>query len=93
MNYELPTGETRELMPWEAEDAGFPVAPRIPRIPKGCDYQGRHPEAAEAATELGCDEYGPMYPLTPVEVRSLTVIGIIALAALVSFVAFIARYF
>ncbi len=22
-------------------------------IPKGCDQQGRHPEAAEAATEVG----------------------------------------
>jgi hypothetical protein len=22
-------------------------------IPKGCDQQGRHPEAAEAATEIG----------------------------------------
>ena len=25
-------------------------------IPKGCDQQGRHPEAAEAATEVGLDE-------------------------------------
>jgi len=25
-------------------------------IPKGCDQQGRHPEAAEAATDLGIVE-------------------------------------
>lgn len=26
------------------------------KLPKGCDQQGRHPEAAEAATDLGIDE-------------------------------------
>jgi len=26
------------------------------RIPKGLDQQGRHPEAAEAATDLGIEE-------------------------------------
>ena len=26
------------------------------RIPNGCDQQGRYPEAAEAATELGADD-------------------------------------
>jgi hypothetical protein len=25
-------------------------------LPKGCDQQGRHPEAAEAATEIGIEE-------------------------------------
>lgn len=29
---------------------------RIPRIPKGCDQQGRYPEAAHAASEV---EYEP----------------------------------
>lgn len=28
-------------------------------IPKGCDYQGRHPEAAEAATDLGVEDDEP----------------------------------
>ena len=32
----------------------FPDAP--PRIPRGLDYQGRHPEAAESATEIGVDD-------------------------------------
>lgn len=27
-----------------------------PYIPKGCDQQGRHPEAAEASTEIGADD-------------------------------------
>jgi hypothetical protein len=26
-------------------------------IPTGCDQQGRHPEAAEAATEIGADDF------------------------------------
>jgi hypothetical protein len=26
------------------------------KMPKGCDYQGRYPEAAEAATEVGIDD-------------------------------------
>jgi uncharacterized protein (DUF983 family) len=26
-------------------------------IPTGCDQQGRHPEAAEAATELGAEDF------------------------------------
>ena len=30
-----------------------------PYIPKGCDDQGRNPEAAEAATDLGVDEPPP----------------------------------
>lgn len=28
-------------------------------IPKGCDQQGRYPQAAEAATELGADQDEP----------------------------------
>jgi hypothetical protein len=26
------------------------------KMPKGCDYQGRYPEVAEAATEVGIDD-------------------------------------
>ena len=26
------------------------------KLPKGCDQQGRHPEAAEAATDIGVEE-------------------------------------
>jgi hypothetical protein len=28
---------------------------RHKRLPKGCDYQGRYPEAAEACTDIGAD--------------------------------------
>tara|TARA_R110000868_G_scaffold196889_1_gene442953 strand:+ start:401 stop:601 length:201 start_codon:yes stop_codon:yes gene_type:complete len=27
-----------------------------PRIPRGCDQQGRYPEAAEACTEIGHED-------------------------------------
>jgi len=27
------------------------------RLPTGCDQQGRYPEVAEAATELGADDF------------------------------------
>jgi hypothetical protein len=30
--------------------------PTVRRMPKGLDYQGRYPEAAEAATEVGVDD-------------------------------------
>ena len=26
------------------------------KLPKGCDYQGRYPEAAHSATEMGADD-------------------------------------
>lgn len=29
------------------------------RLPKGCDYQGRHPEAAHCSTEVGADDCNP----------------------------------
>ena len=30
--------------------------PTVRRLPKGCDQQGRYPEAAEAATEVGQED-------------------------------------
>ncbi|MFM2007591.1 MAG: hypothetical protein RLZZ09_3246 [Pseudomonadota bacterium] len=41
-----------------------PSSIQHPRIPRGCDQQGRYPQAAECCTELGQDEpdfYGPGY--------------------------------
>jgi hypothetical protein len=38
--------------------------PTVRRLPRGCDQQGRYPEAAEAATEVGQDDsnfYTPRY--------------------------------
>jgi hypothetical protein len=37
-------------------DGTEPTILRQPRIPLGCDQQGRHPQAAEAATEIGLEE-------------------------------------
>ena len=39
------------------------------KLPKGCDYQGRYPEAAEAATEIGVDD-------APESVGTLVVLGL-----------------
>lgn len=33
------------------------LAATMSYIPTGCDQQGRYPEAAEAATELGADDF------------------------------------
>lgn len=29
--------------------------PRVPRMPFGCDYQSRYPQAAEPCTDIGAD--------------------------------------
>lgn len=47
------------------------------RLPLGCDYQGRHPEAAEAATEVGSDDNDP-----PVDRRLRALIWRLYLAVL-----------
>ena len=48
---------TRELVREEAARVlAERRANRVPRIPHGCDKQGRHPQAAEACTELGAEE-------------------------------------
>lgn len=33
-------------------------------LPKGCDYQGRYPEAAECCTELGAEQDDGTSPLS-----------------------------
>lgn len=51
-------------------------------IPKGCDQQGRHPEAAEAATEVGADDgletVGQMTLLAVIIVVIVAVISLLA---------------
>ena len=47
------------------------TAPLRPYIPAGCDQQGRHPEAAapapaEAATDIGIDDYEAPDPVRSV---------------------------
>jgi hypothetical protein len=37
-------------------DGTEPTILRQPRIPLGCDQQGRYPQAAESATEIGQED-------------------------------------
>lgn len=55
------------------------------KLPKGCDYQGRHPEAAEAATEVGVDN-GP-------EALGTLVLAGVLVVAVIGVAAFLAGYF
>lgn len=56
--------------------------PTVRRLPKGCDQQGRYPEAAHSATEVGHDD-GPEALGTLVLAGALVVavVGVIALLA------------
>ena len=51
------------------------------KMPKGCDYQGRYPEAAEAATEIGIDD-------APESLGRLVLLGlgVVVLVGLIAFV-------
>ena len=48
------------------------------KLPKGCDYQGRHPEAAECCTEIGSEQDDGT---SPISLMGLMV-GIFAVALL-----------
>jgi hypothetical protein len=59
--------------------------PTVRRLPKGLDYQGRYPEAAEAATEVGIDD-------APESLGKLVVLGL-GIVCLVGAIAFlVGRY-
>jgi hypothetical protein len=51
------------------------------KLPKGLDQQGRHPEAAEAATEIGVDD-------APESLGKLVVLGL-GVVVLVGVIAFL----
>ena len=51
------------------------------RIPKGCDQQGRYPEAAHSATEVGADD-DDGESLGRLALLGLGVIGMLGLIAL-----------
>jgi len=55
--------------------------PTVRRLPKGLDYQGRYPEAAEAATEIGIDD-------APESLGTLVVLGL-CVVVLVGVIAFL----
>ena len=56
--------------------------PTVRRLPKGCDQQGRYPEAAEAATEVGVDDddVESLGRLVLLGLGIVAVVGLIALA-------------
>jgi hypothetical protein len=56
--------------------------PTVRRLPRGCDYQGRYPEAAEAATEVGVDDDA----VESLGRLVLLGLGVVALVGLIAFV-------
>jgi len=61
--------------------------PTVRRLPRGCDQQGRYPEAAEAATEVGHepDFYNRQFMLEELGSLALWALGIFAAVALLGF--------
>ncbi len=61
--------------------------PTIRRMPKGCDQQGRYPEAAEAATEVGQEPefYNRQFMLEELGSLLAWALGIFAVVALLGF--------
>jgi hypothetical protein len=61
--------------------------PTVRRMPRGCDQQGRYPEAAEAATEIGQepDFYNRQFMLEELGSLLAWALGIIAVVGLIAF--------
>ena len=62
--------------------------PTVRRLPRGCDQQGRFPEAAEAATEVGQQEpdfYGRDFIREELKAVVLCGLGVIAVVGLIAF--------
>jgi len=62
--------------------------PTVRRMPKGLDQQGRFPEAAEAATEVGQQEpdfYGKDFYLEELKAVLLCGLGVIAVVGGIAF--------
>jgi hypothetical protein len=59
--------------------------PTVRRLPKGCDQQGRYPEAAEAATEVGQepDFYGKDFYLE--ELGALALLAVVVVVGGIAF--------
>ena len=69
--------------PWRDERSRM----NKPYIPLGCDQQGRNPEAAEAATDLGVDEPPPPDMLRVVLGDLAIAVALVAVVAVVVLVA------
>ena len=61
--------------------------PTVRRLPRGCDQQGRYPEAAEAATEVGQDPdfYGRDFIREELKAVLLCGLGVIAVVGVIAF--------
>jgi hypothetical protein len=57
------------------------------KMPKGCDYQGRFPEAAEAATDVGQEPefYGRDFIREELKSVLLCGLGVIAVVGVIAF--------
>jgi len=58
-----------------------------PRIPHGCDQQGRYPQAAECCTELGQEEpefYGPGYWKEEAISLGIVAVGLVGILGLLA---------
>jgi len=63
-------------------------------IPKGCDQQGRHPEAAEAATDVGQEEEPNFYSSQMMlEETAKFALGVLVIFAVVGLIAALVGYF
>ncbi len=57
------------------------------KLPQGCDQQGRYPEAAEAATEVGQEPefYGRDFIREELKAVLLCGLGVVAVVGLIAF--------
>lgn len=53
-------------------------------IPKGCDQQGRHPEAAEAATEVGANDDDGLETVGKVALLAIVIVVTVAAISLLA---------
>ena len=53
-------------------------------IPKGCDQQGRHPEAAEAATEVGVKDDDGLETVGQVALLGIVIVLTVAAISLLA---------
>ena len=63
------------------------------KMPKGCDQQGRYPEAAECCTEVGQEEpdfYSKDHILEELGAIAIAAVAIVTVIGMISF--FIGRY-
>lgn len=63
------------------------------RLPRGCDYQGRWPQAAEAATEVGADDEDDPHVSGALAWPVYVVLSVLAVMAAWHFSGVLARFF